>query len=151
REVAAGIELHHATDRAFHRLPGFRSAVRAAERGLAARGLGRGPAAGAAHVAVELCLDGVLLDEPGAVEHYLAAIDCARTELDDALTWTPPEREASWRALVARLCAHGPPTDYRDGDLVAERVARALSCRPLLALDGAALAGLRGEMPAIAG
>jgi hypothetical protein len=150
-EIAAGIELHHATDRVFHRSPAFRRPVDQLARHLVRCGLGRGPAAGAAHVAIELCLDGVLLEEDGAAGGYLAALACARqATVKAALVWTPPENQARWEALIARLLDHGVPTDYREPDRIAERVARALSGRPLLAMDAAAQAVLRREMPAVA-
>ena len=149
-EVADGVVLHHATDRVFHRSMAFRRPVDEATRRLRARGMGRGPAAGAAHVAIELCLDGVLLAEDGAVEAYLAALACARGEARAALSWSPPEQQARWEALIARLIDHGAPTDYRDPDRIAARVERALSGRRLLALAGADLEVLRAEMPHLA-
>lgn len=149
-ELAAGVDLHHATDRAFHRLPAFVAAMSEIQRRLIRRGVGRGPAAGAAHVGFELCLDGALIDEPAAVPHYLAALEVARGELGAAIPWPAPDTTARWHALIERLAAHGAPPPHRDLDLVAERIARALARRPRLALDADAAALLRLEMADIA-
>ncbi len=150
REVAAGIDLHHLTDRAFHRLPVFVAAMTDIQRRLMALGVGRGPAAGAAHVGFELCLDGALLDEPHAIGHYLAALESARGELRTAIAWPDDHIAARWHALVDRLAAWGPPDRYRDLDLVANRIERALAGRPRLALAAGDTALLRGEMAGIA-
>lgn len=149
-EVAAGVELHHATDRAFHRLPVFVRAMAEIQERLMRRGVGRGPAAGAAHVGFELCLDGALLDEPDAVPSYLAALDAARGDLRATIPWPEPDAAGRWHALVDRLASYGPPDRYRDPALVTDRVARALASRPRLALDGRAVDLLRAEMTDIA-
>ncbi len=149
-EVAAGVELHHATDRAFHRLPVFVGAMADIQRRLMSLGLGRGPAAGAAHVGFELCLDGALLDEPQAISHYLAALEVARGDLRGAIPWPDDDCAGRWHALVDRLAAWGPPHRYRDLDLVATRIERALASRPRLALAAGETDLLRGEMADIA-
>ena len=149
-EVAAGIDLHHATDRAFHRLPVFVRAMSEIQQRLMRRGLARGPAAGAAHVGFELCLDGALLDEPDAIPSYLAALDAARSELRGAIPWPAPDAAERWHALIDRLASYGPPHRYRDLALVTERVARALAGRPRLALDPGGTDLLAIEMPDIA-
>jgi hypothetical protein len=148
-EVAAGIDLHHATDRAFPRLPVFVRAMADIQERLMRRGVGRGPAAGAAHVGFELCLDGALLDEPEAVPGYLAALEAARGELRATIPWPEPDAAGRWHALVDRLASYGPDR-YRDPALVTDRVARALAGRPRLALDGRAVDLLRAEMAEIA-
>lgn len=149
-ELAAGIDLHHATDRAFHRLPVFTGAMADIQRRLMSLGVGRGPAAGAAHVGFELCLDGALLDEPHAIAHYLAALDAARGDLRAVIPWPDTGAAARWHRLVERLAAWGPPHRYRDLDLVADRIERALAGRPRLALAARETALLRGEMADIA-
>jgi len=149
-EVAAGVELHHLTDRAFHRLPVFVHAMSEIQSQLMARGLGRGPAAGAAHVGFEICLDVALVDEPDAVPHYLAALEVARGELRAAFAWTADGDAARWQALVDRLASYGPPRPGFDPGPLAERVARALAGRPRLALDAGGTDLVRAEMPDIA-
>lgn len=149
-EVAAGIELHHATDRAFHRLPVFLRAMAEIQERLMRCGVARGPAAGAAHVGFELCLDGALLDEPDAIPHYLGALEAARGELRGAIPWPEPDAADRWHALVDRLASYGPPERYRDLAQVTERVARTLARRPRLALDDRAVDLVRAEMRVIA-
>jgi len=149
-DLAAGVELHHATDRAFHRLPVFVRAMSEIQQQLMLRGLGRGPAAGAAHVGFELCLDRALLDEPDAIAHYRAALEAARGELHGVIVWPARDVAERWYVLIDRLFSTGPPQVYRDLDLVAKRVARALARRPLLALDHGDDQHLRAEMPDIA-
>ena len=148
-EVAAGVELHHQTDRAFHRLPVFVHAMSEIQSQLMARGLGRGPAAGAAHVGFEICLDVALIDEPDAVPHYLAALEVARGELRAAFTWPADGDAVRWQALVDRLASYGPPRPFDPGPL-AERVTRARAGRPRLALDVGGTDLVRAEMPDIA-
>jgi acyl carrier protein phosphodiesterase len=149
-ELAAGVELHHTTDRAFHRLPAFVAAMGEIQRRLMGLGFDRGPAAGAAHVGFELCLDGALLDEPKAIPHYLAALEAAQGDLGAAIPWPDPDCASRWHALVDRLAAWGPPHRYRDLDLVATRVERALASRPRLALAAGQVDLLRQEMADIA-
>ena len=149
-ELAAGVELHHLTDRAFHRLPVFVAAMGAIQGRLMTLGLGRGPAAGAAHVGFELCLDGALLDEPQAIPHYLAALDAARGDLRAAIPWPDADCADRWHAMVDRLASLGPPHRYRDLDLVATGVERALASRPRLALAARETDLLRAEMADIA-
>lgn len=149
-EVSAGVDLHHETDRAFHRLPVFVHAMSEIQAQLMRRGLGRGPAAGAAHVAFEICLDGALVDQPDAVPRYLAALEVGRGELRGAFAWPGDDQHARWGALVDRLAAHGLPRGGFESGPVAQRVTRALASRPRLALDPAGADLLRAEMPDIA-
>ncbi len=149
-DLTAGVELRHATDRAFHRLPVFVRAMSEIQQQLRLRGLARGPAAGAAHVGFELCLDGALLEEPDAIRHYMAALEAARGELRGLILWPAADAAARWHMLVERLASAGPPHRYRDLDLVTDRVARALAGRPLLTLERGDGEHLRAEMPDIA-
>jgi hypothetical protein len=141
-EVRAGIAFHHATDRAFHALPAFRALEQRAIAALSARGLERGPVRGAAHVAVELALDGVLVArDPAACDLYLAALDEAPRH--------PAHHGGDPRmaTLVARLVQYGLPLAYRDPVEVARRTALTLSRRPRLALDRRAHAELAAYLP----
>lgn len=150
-ETAAGVDYHHATDRAFHRLEAFSRAVAEIGQRLILRGVPRGPARGVAHVGFELCLDGALLEQTGATRVYQAALAAGTDPLiERALKWSTPDGAHRWRTLCARLSAHGTPIEYRDPTCVADRVERVLSRRRLLALNpGAAIIVVR-EMPAIA-
>lgn len=142
-ELAAGVALHHATDATFHRLPAFLDLYRHATERLQQRGVGRGPARGAAHVAVELLLDGELLGDAAACRIYLDALAVRGEEL---VHWEAPEQAVRWQRLRERLRTAGVPAHYGEPDAVAARVAATLRHRPLLRLDDAALARLRAEM-----
>jgi hypothetical protein len=150
-EVGAGVDYHHATDRAFHRLALFARGVAEIADRLIERGVARGPARGAAHVGFELCLDGALLDLGDAARLYRGALAIgADPGVERALRWSEPDGRDRWRALRARLAAHGLPVEYRDPVRVAERVERILSRRRLLALSPAGAAVVAREMPAVA-
>src|SRR5258708_1440822 len=62
-ELARGVELHHATDAAFHRMPATLALMRELDDRLLGGGCARGPRRAVAHVGVELLLDGVLVDD----------------------------------------------------------------------------------------
>lgn len=143
-DVAAGIALHHATDAVFHRAPSVVGLFRDAEARLTARGCRRGPTRAAAHVGVELLLDGVLLADDAHVTAYAAAIAG-----DAAVAWRDDDGGPRFAALRARLRSHGAPTDLTTGAGVAYRIARALAGRRLLAPDGAereAIADVMAEL-----
>lgn len=149
-DLAAGVDLHHRSDAAFHQLPRFRALCRGTEARLRARGVGRGGARGAAHVAVELLLDGALVAEPGAGPSYLAAIARAHPdELGARIRWQAPASAARFAWLQERLAARGVPVGYRELDVVAERIERVLAPRPLLALDADELAQVRSDLEAL--
>lgn len=132
--LAAGVDFHHAVDRVFHGLPSVRGWMRDAAAMLGRAGVARGPALGAAHVGVELLLDGELTRDDGAAEHYLAALACAAdARIDGAIVWQGDGRDR-WQLVRDRLGEHGVPTDYRDPAEVARRLARILAPRPRLRL-----------------
>lgn len=141
-DIAEGIALHHRTDKAFHCLDSFSELESHANTRLGQRGVARGSAMGTAHVAVELLLDGVLLDNSRACALYLAALDHQAPDI----VWAKPEQGRRWHALRARLYDHGVPEGYRDPDTVAHRVTQVLSRYPSLALSQRDQAVVREEM-----
>ena len=143
-ELSAGIDFHHATDRAFHQIPAFRTLEAEAVARLSAAGLARGPARGAAHVSVELCLDALLIEEPNAVASYLTALALAPSA---PLRWSPSSGATHFETLCTRLTSRGVPPP--DPSHIATRVTRALSSRPLLSLDSPASVALLRELPSI--
>ena len=74
-ELAAGIADHHRTDDAFHGAPTFVRLCRDEALGLEALGLGWGASRAVAHVATELILDGLLLENDRIERGYLDAIE----------------------------------------------------------------------------
>lgn len=133
--VAAGVACHLRSDAAFHDSEGFRSLWLAGTRCLRERGLPRGPARGAAHVGVELLLDGVLVEDATVGALYEGALHAGGDPcLLAALDWSHDDGDTRWRYLRARLVAQGVPLAYADANRVAERVTRVLSSRPRLAL-----------------
>ena len=142
--VAAGQAHHLAVDAAFHAGPTFVAIQLWAVRGLLADGLRRGPARGAAHVAIELLLDGVLADDPESQAAYRRGLAAAAP---DAFDWRDDGSRTRWRALVGRLQTGAIPDAYRQTDFVADRVAGALGRRPRLALDDGEAAALRAFLP----
>jgi hypothetical protein len=120
--VQSGIAWHHRTDHAFHGCAAFLELTDAGTAALRDAGLGRGASLAAAHVGVELLLDGELCHDPALVRHYHGALAC-----DAELA--PP-----LRAVVRRLEAVGTPHWYRDTGEVATRLFRILGARPRLAI-----------------
>jgi acyl carrier protein phosphodiesterase len=134
-ELAAGVALHQRTDAAFHALPCFARLCAEASRALRERGVERGPARGAAHVGLELLLDGWLAADSRAVECFDSALGSAsRADVRASLVWRG-DGARRFARLQERLCGSGVPGVYRDVEQVAERVAWALGARPRLALD----------------
>jgi acyl carrier protein phosphodiesterase len=139
--VAAGIALHHATDAAFHRLPAVTALMRELDERLSTRGCARGPRRAVAHIGVELLLDGVLVGEPAYRAAYTRAL-----ALDADLVWRDPGDPLRFVGLLERLRAYGVPDDLRHPDAIAQRLARILARRPLLAPSAADLRAIRAAL-----
>lgn len=130
--LAAGVACHHRADAAFHATEGFAALCAEARGRLRAAGLARGPTLAAAHVGVELLLDGCWLDEPAVDAAYLAAVAHATRLPAPAVAWAHEEHARWFSALCARLHAAGSPRAYRDPDEVGRRLTRILARRPRL-------------------
>lgn len=146
--VVEGQAQHHRVDARFHANPAFLRLQAWTARTLMERGVARGSARGAAHVGVELLLDGVLASDRAARDAYANAL----TEADGSrtpFTWRDPVSEQHWAALVVRLRRGAIPEAYRDCDFVADRVTGALRARPRLALCDAAQPIVRAFLPAL--
>lgn len=131
-ELRQGIRLHHESDERFHACPTFGALTRDGSRELQALGLRRGPARGAAHVGIELLLDGWLLAERPPTDAYRSALDRAAV-CADTVQWRTPPTEA-WRRLCGRITTPEATDGYKDPSEVARRTARTLARRPRLAL-----------------
>src|SRR4051812_36922053 len=73
-EVAAGQAHHISVDAAFHASAAFTGLYAWAARALGELGVARGGARGAAHVGIELLLDGVLATETAARAAYVRSL-----------------------------------------------------------------------------
>jgi hypothetical protein len=144
--VVAGQAHHLAVDAAFHASPTFVAVQLWAVRGLMGAGLRRGPARGAAHVSIELLLDGVLASDAHAQAAYRRGLAAAASE---AFEWRDDGSRTRWRTLVSRLQTGAIPDAYRQTDFVADRVAGALGRRPRLALTGGEASLLREFLPGL--
>jgi hypothetical protein len=127
-EVAAGIALHHATDKAFHNLPVVVGLMRELDQRLERGGCARGPRRAAAHIGVELLLDGVLLDTEDYRDSYILGL-----EYEAPITWRDEGDDLRFDALMSRLRALGVPLDLKRPEAITHRLSRMLGHRPLLA------------------
>jgi hypothetical protein len=131
--LIAGVAFHHRTDLAFHDATTFRSLVKQAFEDLAGRGLRRGSARAAAHVGVEILLDGELAREARARRAYSRAL-AARDLLASSISWSESDEPRRFVELCSRLETRGVAANDTSPELVAYRLERALSGRPRLAL-----------------
>lgn len=129
-----GVGAHHRADAAFHDHPTFKGwmdelvgAMPVADRGARA----------AAHVAVELLIDGALLGagEAGAY--------------DDALTWALPTFDGTWAEVVARMQRGTVVDAYRSPAGIAERVVGVMRRRPRLVRIAPQVEDLAGAVAAV--
>ena len=143
-DFTAGVVTHHRTDAVFHELDWFRLTNRRLVHDLTDRGVRRGPARGAAHVLIELLLDGAVL---GRAEHAVTFDRpwAALAEPDaDALAMVEAEDRARWVEFLALLTGRLQPAAYGDPHYAADRTAGTLARRPRLAMTDDERDVLRG-------
>jgi hypothetical protein len=138
-QVANGVDLHHATDAVFHRLPVVLGLMRELDDRLSQGGCARGPRRAVAHIGVELLLDGVLIDDPSYRDGYLAGL----SHSPDGIAWREPEDPPRFARLFDRLRNYGVPVDLKRPDAIAQRLHRMLAHRPLLAPSASDLAAIQ--------
>ncbi len=138
-DVTRGIALHHATDSAFHQLPVVVGLMRELDARLAHGGCARGPRRAVAHIGVELLLDGILVDDATYRAAYLTGLGHDET----TTRWRGPDEVDRFNLLVQRLRGYGVPDDLKRADAIAQRLARILAHRPLLAPSTADLVAIR--------
>lgn len=144
-----GITFHETVDEVFHALPSFLGLMADGAQALRDAGVRRGIARAASHVAVELHLDGVIGRDPAARVGIDRTLDWAAADaLRHVLDWTD-EDCAAWQRLRGRIRADALPQAWRDGDLVADRVIRALERRPRLRPSEREDRALRHELAAM--
>ena len=146
--VAVGEAHHHSVDQLFHDNPAFTTLASWASQSLRELGLHRGAARGAAHVGIELLLDGVLATETRARAAYARSLALAETTCTP-FVWRDELSGSRWQALVIRLRTGPVPEAYRDPAFVADRVLGALARRPRLALSEVETLALRRFLPAL--
>jgi acyl carrier protein phosphodiesterase len=137
--VARGIELHHACDSTFHRLPAATALMRELDERLARGGCARGPRRAVAHVGTELLLDGVLVETSRYRDAYTSGLahDAA------GVRWRDEGDGERFAMLLARLRTYGVPDDLRRPDAIVQRLHRMLAHRPLLAPSPSDLEAIR--------
>src|SRR5262245_7417773 len=140
--IAQGIELHHKTDAAFHHLPPVPALMRELDDHLEARGCARGPRRAVAHIGVELLLDGVLVDDVGYRECYLAGL----AHDPSGVRWRHDGDDTRFGVLLTRLRSYGVPDDLRKPESIAQRLHRMLAHRPLLAPSPADLTAIKASL-----
>lgn len=133
--LAAGVRLHHDTDRVFHELVVFREACLVEAENLRRVGVARGPAAGAAHVGIELLLDDAIALDAPTQAYYRGSLEAAGPAgLAKSLQFENPEQAARWEALRERLLAAPVAPPVLLPTLLAQRIERTLRHRPRLAI-----------------
>ena len=130
--LAEGVAFHHLTDAVFHRTAAFVDLDRHALHALDAAGVRRGPAMAAAHIGTELLLDGWLLQEGHDTTPYVDALPAAEEHLL-ALTFRDPVGAERLHTLLGRLRSYGL-RGYDGPEVITDRIARAVSQRPRLAV-----------------
>lgn len=141
--LARGVELHHATDSAFHAAEPFLRLMQTARALLTEAGLARGSARAVAHIGVEILLDEVLAGDERSCDAYLAALTSAQANTS-ALAFHAAEDAARYLGLLNALGARGAPRSAVPAEQVAGRIERMLRGRPRLALAEAELAAVGG-------
>ena len=142
-DFRAGVASHHRTDAVFHDLDWFRRHNRALVAQLGDLGVRRGPARGAAHVLVELLLDGALLEQATPADTFGRAWGSLADADDDARAMVAADDEARWVDFLGQLTSRLDPTAYGDAEYAADRTAGTLSWRPRLAMSDEEQAVLR--------
>jgi hypothetical protein len=134
----AGIELHHATDAAFHSAGHFVALCASGVAELTEHGVGRGAARAVAHVGTELLLDGHMSHDRHARSAYENALSFAVAhELASTLALSDARDRERLHAGIARLRVAPLPEGYREPAFVLDRLEHILLRRPRLALQPA--------------
>ena len=82
----------------------------------------------AAHIGVELLIDGVRVDNEDYRDSYILGL-----EYEAPITWRDEGDDLRFDALMSRMRAHGVPLDLKRPESITHRLSRMLGHRPLLA------------------
>ena len=132
-ELRAGIQFHRRTDAVFHAHPHFSALWRKASRLMREQGLPKASAWAAAHVGVELLLDGEFSRVAATHAHYEGGLRALSDSLG-SLHFDGAQDAARLQRLLEGLSQHFDASRYRDVDFVEERITRILHVRPRLAI-----------------
>jgi len=147
--IAAGVRDHHAVDDVFHAAPTFVSLQTWAIEELSGRGMAWGASRAVAHVAPELFLDGLLLEDEANVEPYVEAVrEAGRAETLRSMRFQSDGAEG-FAAVHRRLASYGPPHGYRDPVFVGDILVRILSGRARLAIRPEEIPMLQAVLPSL--
>jgi len=134
-ELAAGVALHHHTDRLFHGAEAFRKLCESALRDLESAGVARGAARAVGHVGSELLLDGILSVDVHARATYARALEVAlHDRIERDVGFQGAANPGRLRHVLERLSDAPLPEGYRDVDFVYARLESLLARRPRLSL-----------------
>ena len=128
----AGIATHYATDSAFHASGWFTNQMKICSTRLQAAGVGRGPARAAAHVGVELLLDGAVLANDDTFRDVWSQLAAPAALVRDAVH--DDERD-DWIDRLGQFTTRLDPWRYSEPDYAAARIEGMLRHRPRLRLE----------------
>jgi hypothetical protein len=140
--VRQGVELHHATDTAFHALEAFHQGCASLRASLGASGIATGPARAIGHAGYELLLDGCLLERPGVADEFTDLLASAPSVVG-AVSSGDDERFAQ---LVDSLRDDRWWLGYKDPQLVAQGLYRRLQHRPRLRVTSTEVAAVSAAL-----
>jgi hypothetical protein len=131
-ELAAGVGLHHETDRAFHASQTFTALERGALSALSELGFPKGPRRALAHVGVEFLIDEQLALGAPSWSAYHTALHFGASATGGLLAWRTDHDQQRFALLCRRLAAL---SHARDGvPALVKRLFGTLADRPRLAL-----------------
>jgi hypothetical protein len=132
-DLAAGVDLHHETDRAFHSSRAFTELERGALSALSALGFPKGARRALAHVGVEFLIDEQLALEAPAWSGYHTALEFGSSAASQGMiAWSSEQDQQRFALLCRRLAAL---SHRRDGiPALVQRLFGTLAGRPRLAL-----------------
>jgi hypothetical protein len=141
-ELAAGVRLHHETDRVFHATATFQALEQRARSSLSAAGISKGPRRALAHIGVEFLIDdelGPLEARAAVIAGYTAALRFgASPACRPLLHWSNTADTDRFGHLCRRLASYADAThsSRRGADRdIAARLVACLAGRPRLELE----------------
>lgn len=157
-EVAAGVDLHHATDRVFHADRSFVEGSATLRQAAFDAGVPSGASRAVGHAGWELLLDGRLRDGPEAghrLQQALKQAPAVLPALGPGAAGGPAGTAHAWLHLTATLAQQRWWLRYGDPLFVAQRLFDMLAGRPRLSFSASGIdqvtAALVTVQPSVAG